>query len=94
MRFIALAAALISVPALAHEELAALSAQDRHLTCLTQAIYYEARGQSRAGQIAVGQVVLNRTRDRRFHQTYAAWCTRGETTNAHSPGHVIAAPTR
>jgi len=57
MRFIALAAALISVPAMAHEELAALSAQ---------AIYYEARGQSRAGQIAVGQVVLNRTRDRRF----------------------------
>ena len=66
MRFIALAAALISVPALAHEELAASSVQDRHLTCLTQAIYYEARGQSRAGQIAVGQVVLNRTRDRRF----------------------------
>ena len=66
MKRIALALALLSQPAMAFEELAAMPSQDRHLTCLTQAIYYEARGQSRAGQIAVGQVVLNRTRDRRF----------------------------
>lgn len=32
------------------------------LECLTQAIYYEARGEPRAGQVAVAQVVLNRTR--------------------------------
>lgn len=30
--------------------------------CLTQAIYYEARGEPEAGQAAVAQVVLNRTR--------------------------------
>ncbi|HEY2178453.1 MAG TPA: cell wall hydrolase [Caulobacteraceae bacterium] len=31
------------------------------LTCLTQAIYFEARSQSEAGQEAVAQVVMNRT---------------------------------
>ena len=38
----------------------------RHLACLTEVIYREARGQSPAGQLAVGQVVLNRANDRRF----------------------------
>ena len=38
----------------------------RHLTCLTEAIYREAKGQSPAGQLAVGQVILNRANDRRF----------------------------
>ncbi len=36
-----------------------ISARDRH--CLAEAIYYEARGEPIAGQIAVAQVVLNRT---------------------------------
>jgi len=40
--------------------------RDRYLNCMTRAIYWEARGQSRAGQIAVGQVILNRANDRRF----------------------------
>ena len=31
-------------------------------TCLTQAVYYEARSESRQGQEAVAQVVMNRTR--------------------------------
>jgi hypothetical protein len=31
------------------------------LTCLTQAVYYEARSESLAGQEAVAQVVMNRT---------------------------------
>jgi spore germination cell wall hydrolase CwlJ-like protein len=38
----------------------------RYLACLTEVIYREARGQSPAGQLAVGQVVLNRANDRRF----------------------------
>lgn len=38
----------------------------RHLTCLTEAIYREAKGQSPAGQLAVGQVILNRANDPRF----------------------------
>ncbi len=30
--------------------------------CLTQAVYYEARGEAEAGQVAVAQVVMNRSR--------------------------------
>lgn len=40
--------------------------RDRYLNCMARAIYWEARGQSRAGQIAVGQVIMNRANDRRF----------------------------
>lgn len=41
---------------------AALADQDRALTCLTQAVYYEAAREPLAGQEAVAQVVLNRMR--------------------------------
>lgn len=34
--------------------------------CLTQAIYYEARNESEAGQAAVAEVVLNRSRHRAY----------------------------
>ena len=37
-------------------------AGSRELDCLSQAVYYEARGESSQGQAAVAQVVLNRTR--------------------------------
>jgi hypothetical protein len=37
--------------------------------CLTQAIYYEARGEPAAGQAAVAQVVLNRSRDPHYPKT-------------------------
>jgi hypothetical protein len=43
------------------------AAYDRALQCLTQAVYYEARGESENGQRAVAQVVLNRVR----HPAYA-----------------------
>lgn len=38
----------------------------RDLECLTQAAYYEARGEGREGMKAVAQVVLNRVRHRAF----------------------------
>lgn len=38
----------------------------RELECLTQAVYYEARGETPAGQAAVAQVVLNRVRQAGF----------------------------
>lgn len=41
----------------------------RDLECLTQAIYYEARGESRQGQFAVAQVVMNRVKHPAFPQT-------------------------
>jgi spore germination cell wall hydrolase CwlJ-like protein len=43
--------------------------QSRDLECLTQAVYYEARGETREGQQAVAQVVLNRTRHPAFPKT-------------------------
>jgi len=45
-------------------------AQDKtELICLATNIYWEARNQSFAGQIAVGLVTLNRVRDFRFPDT-------------------------
>jgi hypothetical protein len=38
----------------------------RELDCLTQAVYYEARGETPSGQAAVAQVVLNRARNPAF----------------------------
>lgn len=40
--------------------------ESRDLECLTQAVYYEARGESQSGQQAVAQVVLNRVRHPAF----------------------------
>lgn len=41
----------------------------RELECLTQAVYFEARGEGPAGQAAVAQVVLNRVRHSAFPKT-------------------------
>ncbi len=38
-------------------------------TCLAQAIYFEARGESPRGQMLVGQVILNRVESPRFPDT-------------------------
>lgn len=43
--------------------------QSRDLECLTQAVYYEARGEGRDGMRAVAQVVLNRARHSAFPDT-------------------------
>lgn len=41
----------------------------RDLECLSLAIYHEARGESKSGQVAVGFVVLNRTTSGKFPPT-------------------------
>jgi hypothetical protein len=38
----------------------------RQHNCLSQAIYYEARGETQQGQVAVAEVVLNRVRSRAY----------------------------
>ncbi len=38
----------------------------RQHACLSQAIYYEARGETQRGQIAVAEVVMNRVRSRAY----------------------------
>ena len=43
---------------------------DAELRCLAGAVYFEARGEPLAGQLAVAQVIINRSQDRRFPPTY------------------------
>lgn len=43
--------------------------QDRQQKCLAKNIYFEARGQSRKGQIAVGLVTLNRVKHKAYPDT-------------------------
>ena len=40
------------------------------MKCLASAIYYEARSESLSGQLAVGRVIVNRTRSGRFPSSY------------------------
>ncbi|MBL4616266.1 MAG: cell wall hydrolase [Robiginitomaculum sp.] len=42
---------------------------EKQLDCLTTAIYYEARSEPVAGQLAVAQVVLNRTKSKHYPST-------------------------
>ncbi len=82
---IAPASMAVPLPALASEQLAyaretapvtggfatgkAVAVSDKELWCLATAIYFEARGESYRGQVAVAQVVLNRVKDRRYPDT-------------------------
>ena len=47
----------------------------RDLECLAQAIYFEARGEPLAGQLAVGAVVVNRTTSGRYPSDYCSVVT-------------------
>jgi len=54
--------------------------QSRQLDCLTQAVYYEARGETPVGQAAVAQVVLNRVRHPAFPKSVCAVVYQGAQT--------------
>jgi hypothetical protein len=54
--------------------------QTRELDCLAQAVYYEARGETPAGQAAVAQVVLNRVRHPAFPKSICAVVFQGAQT--------------
>jgi len=41
----------------------------RELDCLTQAVYFEARGESQRGQAAVATVIMNRVKNPKFPKT-------------------------
>ncbi len=43
-----------------------VGADDEHLRCLAGAVYFESKGEPLAGQLAVAQVILNRTKSGRF----------------------------
>ncbi|MDB5473780.1 MAG: cell wall hydrolase [Devosia sp.] len=46
-----------------------IETSEKELWCLATAIYFEARGESYRGQVAVAQVVQNRVKDRRYPDT-------------------------
>jgi spore germination cell wall hydrolase CwlJ-like protein len=58
----------------------------KQLDCLTQNIYFEARGESVIGQLAVGLVTLNRVKDRRWPNTI---CAVTKQANKDAKGNVI-----
>jgi spore germination cell wall hydrolase CwlJ-like protein len=47
----------------------AMQVSDKELWCMATAIYFEARGESYRGQVAVAQVVRNRVKDYRYPNT-------------------------
>ena len=59
-------AALVGLGAFQPASLRSAADNSREQHCLAQAIYYEARGESEIGQIAVAEVVVNRARSRHY----------------------------
>jgi len=51
---------------------------ERELHCLSEAIYYEARGESIEGQIAVAEVIMNRVDSRHYPDTVCGVVSQGE----------------
>lgn len=47
----------------------------REVTCLAKAVYFEARGEELAGQLAVAQVVINRANSTQFPDDYCSVVT-------------------
>ena len=56
------------------------------ITCLAVAIYFEARSEPIAGQLAVAQVVLNRVANERYPDTVCDVITEGPT---YPSGHPV-----
>jgi Cell Wall Hydrolase len=52
--------------------------EERERRCLSTAIYFEARGEPTRGQIAVGQVILNRVRSPQFPETICGVVYQGQ----------------
>jgi spore germination cell wall hydrolase CwlJ-like protein len=53
----------------------------RQLDCLTQAVYFEARGETPRGQAAVAQVVMNRVKSPSFPKTVCGVVFQGAATH-------------
>ncbi|MEM0942755.1 MAG: cell wall hydrolase, partial [Pseudomonadota bacterium] len=79
------AAALLAVDTAGNVDLAAV----RHVevgkrtqawSCLTEALYFEARGESIEGQLAVAEVILNRVDSRRYPDTVCGVIRQGESS--------------
>lgn len=85
-------------PAAANSLRALVAAMDdrqplsRDLHCLATAIYYEARGETLDGQLAVGQVIANRTQSGLFPRDYCGVVTQRGQFSFVSRGTMPRAP--
>lgn len=68
-------------------------ALDEQLECLAGAIYFEARGEPLAGQLAVAEVVVNRAASGRFPASYCGVVTQKSQFSFVKRGRIPAAPT-
>lgn len=58
------------------------------LKCLAQAVYFEARGEPLAGQLAVAQVVVNRSQSSLFPEDYCSVVTQRAQFSFVRGGHI------
>ncbi len=63
---------MASLETFTNRHLRSAAEQNKALDCLAEAIYYEARNEPEAGQLAVAQVVLNRVRHRAYPSSICA----------------------
>ncbi len=61
---------VVSLAGFHSEQLSGATERARETRCLAEAIYYEARGESVVGQLAVAEVVVNRVRSKHYPDTF------------------------
>lgn len=82
--------AAASLPAMVADM--AAGALSPELNCLAQAVYFEARGEDLTGQLAVAQVIINRTQSGQFPQDYCAVVAQRGQFSFVRGGHIPSAP--
>ena len=63
-------------------------ALDRDLTCLAGAVYFESKGEPLAGQLAVADVIINRTKSGRFPASICSVVTQRGQFSFVRGGHI------
>jgi spore germination cell wall hydrolase CwlJ-like protein len=63
-------------------------ALDRELTCLAGAVYFESKGEPLSGQLAVADVIINRTKSGRFPTTICSVVTQRGQFSFVRGGHI------
>ena len=68
----------------------ATESDDRDLACMAGAIYFEAKGEPLSGQLAVADVILNRTKSGRFPKSVCSVVTQRGQFSFVRGGHIPA----
>lgn len=66
-----------------------LESRRRSIDCLASNIYYEARGESKLGKIAVGLVTINRVKDPRYPDTICEVVREPKQFSWYRPGKIV-----